>query len=230
MKNQPILTVMLTYNDVTVNNAYEIFNECRDSVAEYWGFKEKSLPREQMKRLYAYMKDCGKKTILEVVAYDEQHSVEGALTAAECGCDFLMGTTFFDSVNKICAANGIKYLPYVGTITGRPSVLDGSTDDMIAEARACLEKGVFGIDLLGYRYNGDADKLIERFVNEVNAPVCIAGSINSYEKLDRIKEISPWSFTVGSAFFEKKFGNDFCRQINTVCDYVADKRSAVIGA
>ena len=225
MKNKPILTVMLTYNDVTVKNAYEIFEKCKKSLAEYWGFKEEALPLEQMKRLYAYMKENGKKTVFEVVAYDEEKSIEGAKMAVECGCDILMGTLFCDTINDICKANGIKYMPFVGNIYDRPSILDGDIDKMIAEAKAYIDKGAYGIDLLGYRYTGDAEELIKRFVKGVNAPVCVAGSVNSYERLDEIKSFSPWSFTIGSAFFENKFGSDFCEQINNVCDYISDKHS-----
>jgi hypothetical protein len=38
--------------------------------------------------------------------------------------------------------------------------------------------------------------------------VVIAGSINSFARLDRMKEINPWGFTIGGAFFEKKFVKD----------------------
>lgn len=138
------------------------------------------------------------------------------------------GHGLFDSVNEFCKAHNLKYLPFVGKLSERPSVLDGDIDDMIAEAKEYLEKGVYGIDLLGYRYNGDASKLIERFVNEVDAPVCVAGSVNSYERLDEIKKISPWSFTIGSAFFEKVFGEDFAEQINTVCDYMAENKESAL--
>ena len=51
-KNIPQLIVMLTYNDLTVENAREIFEECKDSKAKYWGFKEEGLPLEQMKSLF----------------------------------------------------------------------------------------------------------------------------------------------------------------------------------
>ena len=110
MKKKPILVVMLTYNDMTVENAYEIFDQCRDSKAEYWGFKEEPLPLDEMKKLYAYMKECGKKTSLEVVAYTEKECIEGAKMAVKCGCDMLMGTIYFDSVNKICKENGLEYI------------------------------------------------------------------------------------------------------------------------
>lgn len=223
MKKKPILVVMLTYNDMTVENAYEIFDQCKDSKAEYWGFKEEPLPLDEMKKLYAYMKECGKKTSLEVVAYTEKECIEGAKMAVECGCDMLMGTIYFDSVNKICKENGLEYMPFVGEVTERPSVLGGTIDGMIAEAKSYLEKGVSGIDLLGYRFTGDAVELNKRFVQEINAPVCIAGSVNSYQRLDEILDADPWSFTIGSAFFENKFEGTFKEQINKVCDYINSK-------
>lgn len=218
--DSPTLIVMLTYNDQTVSNAYEIFDQCKNAGAGFWGFKEEALPIAQMKELYAYMKQCGKTTFLEVVAYTEDKCLEGAKMAAECGCDILMGTVFSDSVNDFCKEMGMKYMPFVGKISGRPSVLEGTIDGMIEEAKEYLKKGVYGIDLLCYRYTGDAQELLKRFVSEVNAPVCIAGSINSFRRLDEIKEISPWAFTIGSAFFDKKFGGSFDEQINKVCEYI----------
>ena len=63
MENNLNLIVMLTHNDLTVNNAYEIFEECKNSKAKYWGFKEHNLPIEKMRELFQYMKKCGKKNI-----------------------------------------------------------------------------------------------------------------------------------------------------------------------
>ena len=100
--NTPELIVMLTYKDLTVQNAFDIFEQCKDSKAKYWGFKEEGLPLEQMKKLYAYMKECGKITGLEVVAYTEEECLAGAEMAIACGCDMLMGTIFSDSVNELC--------------------------------------------------------------------------------------------------------------------------------
>jgi hypothetical protein len=211
---------MLTHNDETVNNAHEIFEKCKNSDAKFWGFKEKSLPIEQMKNLYKYMKECGKTTFLEVVEYTEKEGLEGAKIALECGCDILMGTMFFDSINEFCKKNNLRYMPFVGNVTERPSILEGEIDEIIKEANEYLKKGVYGFDLLGYRYTGNAVELNERFVLEVNAPVCIAGSVNGYERLDELKNINPWSFTIGSAFFENKFDGSFEEQINKVCEYV----------
>ena len=69
----PRLIVMLTQNDFTVSDAAAIFEACKDTQAEFWG-----------------MKECGKTTFLEVVAYTEAEGLEGARSrrragAVQCG-------------------------------------------------------------------------------------------------------------------------------------------------
>jgi len=220
METEPRLVVMLTHHDYTVENARVIFDECRDTRAEYWGMKEEPLPREEMRALYAHMKALGKTTVLEVVAYTEEEGLDGAKLAADCGCDILMGTTFSDRINGFCQENGIKYMPFVGEVVGRPSVLKGSVDSLIREANRCLEKGAYGIDLLAYRYEGDPSELIRRFVSQVDAPVCIAGSVDREARLDELRRVRPWGFTIGGAFFDHRYGETFPQQIDQVISYM----------
>lgn len=214
---------MLTWHDYTVENAAQVWEQCKSAKARYWGFKEHPLPIDQMKAIYDSMKHCGKTTFLEVVAYSEAEGLEGAKIAAACGCDILMGTKFFDSINDYCKEHGIKYMPFVGKVTGRPSVLEGTIEGMIEEARDYIAKGAYGIDLLGYRFTGDAIALNEAFVAGVDAPVCLAGSIDSYERLDEVRRAAPWAFTIGGAFFENKFDGTFVDQVNKVCDYMSQE-------
>ncbi len=218
--HKPLLIVMLTRNDMTVADAPEIFRKYKDTEASCWGIKEDGLPKEEMKALCSEIKGCGKHAMLEVVAYEEDACLESARFAVECGFEVLLGTLFFDSVKDLCNKAGIMYMPFVGHVHDRPSILDGDIDAMIAQANDYLDKGANGIDLLAYRYTGDYHELIRRFTSEVNGPVCIAGSINTYERLDEIKAATPWSFTIGSAFFNKEFGGDFGQQINEVCRYI----------
>ena len=220
MGTSPELIVMLTHNDLTVTDAYSVFDQCKSSKAKFWGFKEEPLPLAQMQALFGYMKNCGKTTFLEVVAYSERECLEGAKKAVACNCDFLMGTTFFDSVNDFCKSNHLKYMPFVGKITGRPSVLEGTLEDMVKEAEEYIAKGAYGIDLLGYRYTGDPVQLNREFVAKIKAPVCIAGSVNSCERLNEIKTTAPWAFTIGGAFFENKFDGSFKEQVDKVYEYI----------
>ena len=221
MKNIPELIVMLTHNDKTVQDAIEVFEAAKDAPATYWGFKEIGLPVDKMKKLVKMMKAAGKTTFLEVVAYTEEECIEGAKIGVECGFDILMGTLYFESVHKIVKEAGMKYMPFVGNIHGRPSILEGTIEGMIKEANMLADKGVEGIDLLAYRYTGDPEELAAKFVASVKVPVCLAGSINSFERLDKMKEIGPWTFTIGSAFFKKEFGDlSFGDQIKVVSDYM----------
>ncbi len=218
--NKPELIVMLTHNDYTVKNAVEVFEACKHTPVNYWGAKEQGVPPEELKRLYAAIKASNKIGVLEVVAYSEEACLEGARLAVECGCDILVGTVFFDSVNELCRTNNLKYMPFVGKVSQRPSVLEGTVEEMCEEAQNYLKKGVNGFDLLGYRYCGNGFELSREFINKTNAPICLAGGINSYGRLDEVKRISPDFFTVGSAFFENVFGDDMAKQIEEVYRYL----------
>ena len=41
---------------------------------------------------------------------------------------------FYDSINNFCKENNLKYMPFVGRVSERPSILEGDIDDMIQEA------------------------------------------------------------------------------------------------
>ena len=217
----PKLIVMLTQNDSTRADACEIFKLCKHSKAEFWGIKDKGLEPAKMKELFASIKNAGKTAVLEVVSYDEQSGLKAAKIAAECGCKMLLGTCFYPSILAFCRQENIKYLPFVGKVSGLPSVLAGSEDEIIAEAQKYAKMGVWGLDLLAYRYcEADAFLLAQKMLKSVNLPLVIAGSIDSYARLDEIKKLNPQFFTIGSAFFEHKFGDDFFGQINAVCEYL----------
>jgi len=222
MKHVPELVVMLTHNDKTVENALEVFEGAKDAPAKFWGFKEVGLPPDKMKELVGNMKAAGKTTFLEVVAYTEQECLEGAKLGVQCGFDCLFGTLYFDSVHDCAKAAGMKYFPFVGKITGRPSILEGTIEGIIAEANRLVdEKGIEGFDLLGYRFTGDAVKLNSEFVKNVKAQVCLAGSVSSFQRLDEVKAAGAWAFTIGGGFFEKKFADaSFGEQIKLVVDYM----------
>lgn len=220
-EHTPHLVVMLTYNDLTVADAAKIFEECSHSKAQFWGMKESPLPLEEMKTIYAAMKASGKTTVMEVVCYDEESGMAGAKRAVECECDILMGTKYFKSIADLCHRHNIKYMPFVGDIEGRPSVLKGEVNDIVAEANQALLNGADGIDILGYRYVGNPLILNNTLVADCPGNICIAGSIDSYQRLDEVKKSGAWGFTIGSAFFDKKFEGSFSEQIDKVVEYLS---------
>ena len=111
-------------------------------------------------------------------------------------------------------------MPFIGEVSGRPSVLSGDPRAIIDQANALLEREVDGFDLLGYRYTGDAAALNQAVVSQVDAPICIAGSVNTFARLDEVKKTAPWACTVGAGFVEHQFGDDYCDQIERVCHYL----------
>ena len=166
------------------------------------------------------MKECGKKTVLEVVAYTEEECLQGTKIGALCGVDCLLGTKYYESVHLLCEKYNMHYMPFIGDVYGRPSVLSGSIDEMVLEVDKLKSRGVYGVDLLGYRYTSDKTLLNKTVTNCSKIPVCIAGSIDSYKRIDEVLETNARFFTIGGAFFERKFGNDIKEEIDAVCKYL----------
>ena len=220
---KPEFILMLTYNDSTVKDALQIFRECKDAPVGHWGFKDVGLPPDEMKVLIQEMKAVGKTTYLEVVSLSEEEGLRGAKIAVEAGFDILMGTVFFDSILDYLKDKPIKYYPFPGHIFSHPSIMDGTIDEIVAHARFLESKGVPGMDLLSYRYIGDAPLLLREVVKATMVPIVSAGSIDSYKRLAEVWQSGAWGFTIGSALFDKKFIPDGTFLDNTiaVCDWLA---------
>ena len=211
---KPELIVMLTYNDKTVENALELFNKMKDTPVTHWGFKDVGLPPEDMKKVVDSMNAAGKTTYLEVVSLTEEEGLTGAKLAVECGFDILMGTVFFDSINDYLKDKPVKYYPFPGHVHSHPSILDGTIEEIVQHARDMEAKGVDGMDLLTYRYTGDAPNLLREVVKATGVPMVSAGSIDAYERIAEVRDTGAWGFTIGTAFFEKKFIPDGSFQDN----------------
>ena len=205
---KPELIVMLTYNDKTVKNALELFDEMKDTPVTHWGFKDVGRSPDEMKEVVENMNAAGKTTYLEVVSLTEEEGLAGTKLAVECGFDVLMGTVFFDSINDYLKDKPVKYYPFPGHVHGHPSILDGTAEEIVQHARSIEAKGVDGMDLLTYRYTGDASALLAEVVKATNVPIVSAGSIDSYDRIAEVRDAGAWGFTIGTAFFEKKFVHD----------------------
>ena len=219
---KPKFILMLTYNDTTVKDALEIFRECKDAPVTHWGFKDVGLPPKEMKALVNEMKEAGKTTYLEVVSLSEEEGLRGAQIAVDAGFDILMGTVFFDSILEYLTDKPIKYYPFPGHIFGHPSIMDGTIEEVVAHAKFLESKGVPGMDLLSYRFIGDARQLLTEVVKATNVPIVSAGSIDSYRRIAEVWMAGAWGFTIGSALFDRKFVPDGSFKDNTlaVCEWL----------
>jgi len=225
---KPVFILMLTYNDQTVPNAIELFRECKDTPVMHWGFKDVGLPVPEMKQLVQEMKKAGKTTYLEVVSLSEQEGLAGAKLAVEAGFDILMGTVFFESILEFLKDKPIKYFPFPGHVHSHPSILDGEINEIVEHARFLQGRGVPGMDLLSYRYVGDAPTLLRAVVAATSVPIVSAGSIESEKRLVEVWEAGAWGFTIGSALFDKKFVPDgsFKDNILAVCEWLEKRGEA----
>jgi hypothetical protein len=199
------LIVMLTHNDKTVHNALEVFESCKDLPVNFWGFKDVDLPKPEMRELIKVIKNAGKTTFLEVVSYTMEECLAGAEFAVDFGFDFLMGTLFFPEVWEFLKEKDIKYSPFVGKVSGSPSILEGTVDSMVEETLFLDSQGVHGVDLLAFRHKENPEKLAAEFISRSKVPVILAGSIDSFEKIEFVNNVNPWGFTMGSALFTRNF-------------------------
>lgn len=227
---KPKFILMLTYYDSTVRDALKIFCECKDLDIQHWGFKDVGLPPEEMKELVREMKEARKTTYLEVVSLSEDEGLRGAQLAVEAGFDILMGTVFFDSILDYLKDKPIKYYPFPGHVYGHPSILDGTIEEIVNHACFLESKGLQGMDLLTYRYVGDAATLLAEVVEATSVPIVSAGSIDSYERIVEVWDAGAWGFTIGSALFDKKFVTDgsFKDNAQAVCDWLERNTDAGI--
>lgn len=219
---KPELIVMLTHQDETVPDALELFDRTKDYPVTHWGFKDVGLPPKEMQAVAAAMKAAGKTTFLEVVSLSEEDGLSGARLAVDSGFDILMGTVFYPSIGDYLKDKPIRYYPFPGRVHGHPSILDGTIDDIVAHACELETYGVHGLDLLTYRYTGNAPHLLSQVVQATRIPVVSAGSISSFERINEVWDSGAWGFTIGSAFFEKMFVPDgsFEQNLLAVCNWL----------
>jgi 2,4-dienoyl-CoA reductase-like NADH-dependent reductase (Old Yellow Enzyme family) len=222
---KPELIVMLTHQDQTVPDALELFERTKEYPITHWGFKDVGLSSEDMKPVVKAMKDAGKVTFLEVVSLSEEEGLQGARLAVELGFDILMGTVFYPSIGEYLKDQPVRYYPFPGHVHSHPSILDGTIDDIVAHACELEDYGVHGLDLLTYRYNGEASRLLKQVVQATNIPIVSAGSIASFERINEVWDSGAWGFTIGSAFFDRQFvpNGSFEENVLAVCNWLKEQ-------
>jgi len=213
---------MLTHHDLTVPNALQLFERTKEFPILHWGFKDVGLPPEAMQGLVTAMKAAGKTTFLEVVSLSEEEGLRGAQLAIEYGFDILMGTVFFPSIGAYLKDKPVRYYPFPGRVHSHPSILDGTVDEIVTHARELETYGAHGLDLLTYRYTGDAAHLLDQVVQATKIPIVSAGSIASFDRITEVWDCGAWGFTIGSAFFDGEFvpKGSFEENVLAVCNWL----------
>ena len=216
---------MLTRNDRTVPDASQQLQTALSLGVRHMGFKDIGLPIEQLKGLNAAIKAGGATSYLEVVSLDRESEIVSAKAAAEIGVDVLLGGTRVDDVLPIIKGTGIQYFPFPGRITGHPSVLEGSIEEIVESAKAITAKdGVHGLDLLAYRSAENVPELMKAVCAAVSKPVFMAGSIDTPERIAVVQNAGAAGFTIGTAALDGKYpanGKDVPSQLTAIIRDVA---------
>ena len=197
---------MLTRNDRTVEDASQHLQTAIRLGVRHIGFKDVGLPLDQLKALSRAIKDSGAKSYLEVVSLDRESEITSASAAAEIGVDVLLGGTRVDDVLRVISATSIEYCPFPGRISGHPSVLEGSIEEIVESAKALAARdGVHGLDLLAYRSREDVPTLIRAVCSAVSKPVYVAGSIDTPDQIAAVKRAGAAGFTIGTAALDGRY-------------------------
>ncbi len=197
---------MLTHDDATLPDALEVYGTLRDVEGlRYVGFKDVGAPFERLQALTDAIHADGRTSMLEVVsesAADELRSIEAA---RRLGVRWVLGGTHPDEALPLLAGSGARYCPFPGTVIGHPSLLRGTLTSIAESARQLTAlEGVYGLDLLAYRFDGDVPELVRAVVAASAGPVIAAGSVDSYERILALASAGVWGYTIGGAIVERK--------------------------
>ena len=168
---------MLTHDDRTVDNAAEIMPTLADTGLRYVGFKDVGADLARQRELVALAHDAGFDWVLG--------GTHGAETAG-------------------MLPEGVRYCPFPGRVVDHPSILQGTIDEIAADAeRLTSLDHVAGLDLLAYRHQtADTLELIRAVVERSSGPVIVAGSIASVDRAVAVSDAGAWGYTIGSAIFD----------------------------
>ena len=200
---------MLTRDDRTVSDAANHLRTALATGIRHIGFKDIGLPEPALHDLNAAIKAGGGTSYLEVVSLDEESELLSAEAAIRIGVDFLLGGTHVEAVMPLIRDRGIRYFPFAGSISGHPSVLEGSVGGIVDSALdLAAREGVHGLDLLAYRSSEDVPAMIRAVCAAVGKPVIVAGSIDTPERISAVREAGACGFTIGTAALNGAFPAD----------------------
>jgi 4-hydroxythreonine-4-phosphate dehydrogenase len=205
--SRPDFIFMLTRGDTTIADARAQLPHAIAAGVRHIGFKDVGLPLSELRALAADIHAAGALVYLEMVCLDAEAEAAAARAGVELGVDVLMGGTRPAIVEPIIAGSSIRYFPFPGRIVGHPSRLVGDIGTIAESARALAARdGVHGLDLLAYRFIGDAPALIRAIRRSAGRkPVIVAGSIDRDERISTTAAAGAAAFTVGTAALDAAF-------------------------
>jgi hypothetical protein len=217
---------MLTKDDRTIADAVEVLDSISDVGLRYVGFKDVGADPDRQREITTRAHDLGMEVMLEVVSTSVEAEANSVRSARAAEVDWVLGGTNPEVGVDILAGTDIRYCPFPGTVTGHPSVLSGSIDDIAASAAALSgTAGVHGVDLLTYRHaDADPEELTRAVVKATDGPLIAAGAVVTRDQIDLLERAGAWGFTIGSAIFNGQMPGapSVAAQVTNVLDWLKD--------
>ena len=221
--------LMLTENDRTIPDAPARLDDALEGGVRHIGFKDVGLSLGDLRGLATTIRAAGGRSYLEVVSLDEEKELASARAAVALDVDCLLGGTRAPVVTEVIRDHPIRYYPFPGHISGHPSVLGDTEEEIVASARNLADlEHVHGLDLLAYRHHGNVPQLMRRVCGAVSKPVIMAGSIDREERVIAVAEAGAAGFTVGTAALQEAFPAEaagFVAQIRALLEITTRARS-----
>jgi hypothetical protein len=196
---------MLTRNDATVGNCFELLEFARQLGLRHIGFKDVGAPEPTLRRLNEAIRAAGAQTYMEIVSTTREAELNSVRLARDLGVDRLLGGTLVDDALDILAGSRTRYLPFPGLPAGHPTQLGGSPDLVESQCRGFAQKGCAGVDILAYRAT-EADPLdLIRACRRGLGPdgvLIVAGSVSSPERISAVRSAGANAFTIGTAVID----------------------------
>ena len=190
---------MPTWYDVTIYNVLEVFEEVKDSGIKHFGFKDIGPEENVYEKLVKRCREEGMTVYLEIVRPTLEEHLESVKMGIRLKVDHIIGgkPEFTKPTLELLKNTGIRYWPYVGKVVGHPCRLTGTIEEIINEAKKLEELGVDGLNILSYRYVGNAEELVKAVKEAVEIPIIATGWVNTLERIRKMAELGVWGLTVG---------------------------------
>jgi len=221
---------MLTHHDRTIPDAPAVLASLRDAGLydaglRYVGFKDVGADPQRQRELAGLAHHAGFEVMLEVVSTSAEAEAASVRAAVGAGVDWVLGGTQVDSGERLLTGSAVRYCPFPGRVVDHPSILEGSIEEIAADAKDMTARpGVYGVDLLAYRHRAvDPIELTRAVVAASAGPVIAAGSVVGADQIRGLAGAGAWGFTIGSAIFEGLLpgGPDVVGQVRAVLDVSA---------
>ena len=197
---KPELIVMLTHQDKTVRMHWISFSVQKLSYSAL-GFKDVGLSPQNAAHNNSDER-CREGHLSGGWRPIGEEGLRGARLAVDLGFDILMGTVFYPSIGDYLKDKPIHYYPFPGHVHSHPSLLDGTIDDIVAHVYQLGSYGAHGLDLLTYRFNGEAAHLLSKLLRQrkyLSYLQAVLPPLNASKRFG----MPMHGDLIGSAFFDK---------------------------